>query len=101
VSNSAALTVYAPASSGNLSVGFDALGLALMPVDGSLLGDCVSIVSGTPRDWTLCIDGPFAHALPQDQEQNIVITSCLKNDKAGFHRNDVMRCLVWYKHAIK
>ena len=64
------LTVYAPASSGNLSVGFDALGLALAPTDGSLLGDRVSITSGEPLDWALSMDGPFAHALPQDQEQN-------------------------------
>ena len=77
-----ALTVYAPASSGNLSVGFDALGLALAPVDGSLLGDCVSIMHGRPDDWMLCMDGPFAHALPQDQEQNIVITSCRRFEKA-------------------
>jgi homoserine kinase len=76
------LTVYAPASSGNVSVGFDALGLALAPVDGSLLGDCVSIMPGTPADWTLCNDGPFAHALPQDQEQNIVITSCRRFEQA-------------------
>ena len=77
------LTVYAPASSGNLSVGFDALGLALAPVDGSLLGDCVSIIPGTMDDWTLCVDGPFAHALPQDQEQNIVITSCRRFEQAA------------------
>ncbi len=77
------LTVYAPASSGNVSVGFDALGLALAPMDGSLLGDCVSILPGTPDDWTLCIDGPFAHALPQDQEQNIVITSCRRFEQAA------------------
>ncbi len=70
------LTVFAPASSGNVSVGFDALGLALAPVDGSLLGDCVSIIEGEPDDWMLCIEGPFAHALPQDQEKNIVISSC-------------------------
>ena len=36
--NGKLLTVYAPASSGNVSVGFDALGLALAPVDGSLAG---------------------------------------------------------------
>lgn len=78
-----ALTVYAPASSGNLSVGFDALGLALAPVDGSLLGDCVSIMHGRPDDWTLCMDGPFAHALPDDQEQNIVITSCRRFEQAA------------------
>ena len=77
------LTVYAPASSGNVSVGFDALGLALAPVDGSLMGDCVSIVEGNPEDWMLCIDGPFAHALPQDQEQNIVITSCRRFEQAA------------------
>jgi homoserine kinase len=81
--NDRTLTVYAPASSGNVSVGFDALGLALAPMDGSLLGDCVSILPGTPDDWMLCIDGPFAHALPQDQEQNIVITSCRRFEQAA------------------
>ena len=81
--NKKILTVYAPASSGNVSVGFDALGLALAPVDGSLMGDCVSIVEGDPDDWMLCIDGPFAHALPQNQEQNIVITSCRRFEQAA------------------
>jgi len=81
--NDKTLTVYAPASSGNVSVGFDALGLALAPIDGSLLGDCVSILPGTPEDWMLRIDGPFAHALPQDQEQNIVITSCRRFEQAA------------------
>ncbi len=81
--NDRTLTVYAPASSGNVSVGFDALGLALAPIDGSLLGDCVSILPGTPEDWMLSIDGPFAHALPQDQEQNIVITSCRRFEQAA------------------
>ncbi len=81
--NDKVLTVFAPASSGNVSVGFDALGLALTPVDGSLLGDSVSIMPGAPADWMLCIDGPFAHALPQDQEQNIVITSCRRFEQAA------------------
>ena len=31
--------VYAPASSANMSVGFDVLGAAVTPVDGALLGD--------------------------------------------------------------
>ena len=81
--NEKLLTVYAPASSGNVSVGFDALGLALAPVDGSLLGDCVSIIAGEPGDWMLCVDGPFADALPQDQEQNIVISSCRRFEQAA------------------
>ena len=80
------LTVYAPASSGNLSVGFDALGLALSPVDGSLLGDCVTINPGKREDWILCLDGPFASALPQDQELNVVISSCRRFQKAAAAR---------------
>jgi homoserine kinase len=87
------LTVYAPASSGNVSVGFDALGLALAPVDGSLLGDCVSIMPGDPDDWTLCLDGEFAHALPQDQELNIVISSCRRFEKAALAAGIVIRPL--------
>lgn len=85
-SSGKALTVYAPASSGNVSVGFDALGLALSPINGSFLGDCVSInaigENGRPDDWTLCLDGPFEHALPLDQEQNIVISSCRRFEQA-------------------
>jgi homoserine kinase len=71
------LSVYAPASIGNLSVGFDALGLALAPLDGSLLGDVVQLgplESGT--DWKLELRGPFAAALPADQEENVVIACC-------------------------
>lgn len=81
--NDRTLTVYAPASSGNVSVGFDALGLALAPVNGSLLGDCVSIMPGEPADWMLCIDGPFAGALPQDQELNVVIGCCRRFEQAA------------------
>ena len=85
-----ALTVYAPASTGNVSVGFDALGLALSPINGSYLGDCVSITeqnsSNPPDDWMLCLDGPFADALPQDQEQNIVISSCRRFEEAARNR---------------
>jgi len=87
MTNEKQITVYAPASSGNVSVGFDALGLALAPVDGSLLGDCVSLGGGDgsarPDDWMLCLDGPFEHALPTDQEQNIVITSCRRFQQAA------------------
>jgi len=72
-----ALRVYAPASIGNVSVGFDALGLALAPIDGSLLGDVVELrapASGeTLADWQLTCNGPFAHKLPDDPEKNIVL----------------------------
>jgi len=79
-SNSETLTIYAPASIGNMSVGFDALGLALEPMDGTLLGDLVSLKPlSRPEDgddWLLKLEGPFAGALPQDQEENIVISCC-------------------------
>jgi homoserine kinase len=70
------LKVFAPASTGNLSVGFDALGLALAPVDGSLLGDVVSLSNSNARDWRLEVSGPFATALPEDPEENVVMTCC-------------------------
>jgi homoserine kinase len=79
-SRSQPLMVYAPASIGNMSVGFDALGLALAPMDGTLLGDLVKLQplpdATAGGDWLLEVDGPFADALPVDQEDNIVITCC-------------------------
>lgn len=40
------VVVYAPASIGNVSVGFDVLGAAVSPVDGTLLGDRVMVKAG-------------------------------------------------------
>lgn len=81
------LSVYAPASIGNLSVGFDALGLALAPLDGSLLGDRVQLrlLPGEEErgDWKLEVIGPFADALPEDQEDNVVISCCRAYQAAG------------------
>jgi homoserine kinase len=74
--NDKSLTVFAPASSGNLSVGFDALGLALAPMDGTLLGDIVELRPSADSNWVLEVSGPFAHALPEDPEQNIVLSCC-------------------------
>ncbi len=70
------LRIYAPASVGNVSVGFDALGLALSPIDGSLLGDVVQLRAAELEDWQLECAGPFAHKLPADPEQNIVLKCC-------------------------
>lgn len=70
------LTVFAPASIGNVSVGFDALGLALAPVDGSLLGDTVQVLPGAQSDWKLSMTGTYADKLPPDPEKNIVLLCC-------------------------
>jgi homoserine kinase len=64
---------YAPASIGNISLGFDVLGAALAPVDGSPLGDTVEFSSS--EAFSLSVTGPFAHKLPSDNDTNIV-TRC-------------------------
>jgi len=64
------VSVFAPASIGNVSVGFDVLGLAVKPVDGTLLGDVVSVeVSEQDR---LVVEGEFAKKLPGAPTDNIV-----------------------------
>ena len=63
-------TAFAPASIGNVSLGFDILGAALAPVDNAKLGDTVSVADATVD--SLESAGPFAHKLPQDPQQNIV-----------------------------
>ena len=65
------LRVYAPATSANLNVGFDSLGIALSPIDGSLLGDVVQIES-LEKGFALENAGSFAEYLPQNPKENIV-----------------------------
>lgn len=62
--------VYAPASSANMSVGFDVLGAAVSPVDGSHLGDYVTVEAADR--FSLTNIGRFARNLPTEPEQNIV-----------------------------
>ncbi|BAH83162.1 homoserine kinase [Candidatus Ishikawella capsulata] len=64
------LKIYAPASIGNVSVGFDILGAAILPIDGSLLGDCVSIEEAD--EFLLENKGIFCNKLPHDPKKNIV-----------------------------
>ncbi|SES96231.1 homoserine kinase [Thalassotalea agarivorans] len=64
------VSVFAPASIGNVSVGFDVLGLAVTPVDGTLLGDVVTVEES--QIDTLDVVGEFADKLPKEKEQNIV-----------------------------
>ncbi|NRN28399.1 homoserine kinase [Photorhabdus heterorhabditis] len=64
------IKVYAPASIGNVSVGFDVLGAAVSPVDGTLLGDCVAVRAA--ESFSLRNEGRFVGKLPEKQENNIV-----------------------------
>lgn len=73
---------YAPASIGNVSVGFDILGAALKPISGERLGDCVSVT--VAEQFNVTCSGRFAHKLPADPGQNLV-TLChdFFHDKLG------------------
>ncbi|MFP1822617.1 homoserine kinase [Lonsdalea quercina] len=62
--------IYAPASIGNVSVGFDVLGAAVSPLDGSLLGDCVSVSAADA--FSLKNEGRFVSKLPTEARENIV-----------------------------
>ncbi|MEZ8823594.1 homoserine kinase [Vibrio amylolyticus] len=65
------VVVYAPASIGNVSVGFDVLGAAVSPVDGTLLGDRVLVKSGSEA-FSLKTAGSFVAKLPTEAKDNIV-----------------------------
>ncbi len=75
MSSSYNTSVFAPASIGNVSVGFDVLGLAVKPIDGTLLGDVVSV--DFAEEDSLVVVGAFADKLPNNKEDNIV-WSCLQ-----------------------
>ena len=65
------VVVYAPASIGNVSVGFDVLGAAVSPVDGTLLGDRV-MVKAADEPFSLKTAGSFVSKLPTETKENIV-----------------------------
>ncbi len=63
--------VYAPATIANLGVGFDLLGAAVEPVDGSCLGDRLKAERDV-KGISLDCSGAWQHRLPQNHQQNIV-----------------------------
>jgi homoserine kinase len=65
------VTAYAPASIGNFAAGFDLLGAALAPLDGSLLGDLVHAAPAAEASFQL--EGPFAAALAGEARPNLVL----------------------------
>ncbi|AGH80699.1 homoserine kinase [Psychromonas sp. CNPT3] len=81
------IVVYAPASSANISVGFDALGAAMTPINATHLGDRVQIGSAEVA-FDFSSIGPFAHKLPQPPQQNIVV-DCYEAFKEALLATDV------------
>ncbi len=66
------VVVYAPASIGNVGVGFDVLGAAISPIDGSLLGDRVKVEDNVSSSFSLSCEGEFVAKLPSEPKENIV-----------------------------
>ncbi len=73
------IKIFAPATIANFIVGFDSLGASIEAIDGSYLGEFLTISSD--EKFKLEITGKYAHQLPQDPDDNI-ITKCVEN----FHR---------------
>ncbi|WP_133408532.1 homoserine kinase [Parashewanella tropica] len=74
--NMDSVLVYAPASIGNVSVGFDVLGAAVTPIDGSLLGDRVQVAAADT--FRFDVGGRFVDKLPSNPDDNIVYHSYLR-----------------------
>jgi homoserine kinase len=81
------LRAYAPASIGNFAAGFDLMGAAVTPLDGSLWGDVVEAeIAAAP---SLTVSGPHAASLPLDPWQNLVLrTFVLFRDALAERRID-------------
>lgn len=85
------VSVFAPASIGNVNVGFDVLGLAVKPIDGTLLGDVVTVTHSNKGD-ELEVVGSFAKKLPSNVEDNIVWQCLLLfNQQLVEHQQDVVK----------
>lgn len=64
------IRVYAPASIGNIGVGFDTLGIAIDPINDTVLGDFVNIEDS--KDFNIKNTGIFYDQLPIQLEDNII-----------------------------
>ena len=85
------VSVFAPASIGNVNVGFDVLGLAVKPIDGALLGDVVTVTHSNGDD-ELEVVGNFAKKLPGDVKDNIVWQCLLLfNQQLLEHKQDIAK----------
>jgi len=64
------IKIYAPASIGNIGVGFDILGAAIAPINNNILGDIVTIQSSST--FILKNTGKFSQELPKNEKKNLV-----------------------------
>ena len=79
---SRAVRVFAPASIGNFAAGFDLLGAALAPLDGTLLGDIVTLEPAAQDSFRMI--GPGAPMLAGETRPNLVTRAWdLFRERAG------------------
>jgi homoserine kinase len=73
----ATVRAFAPASIGNFAAGFDLLGAALEPLDGSPWGDVVTIAPAPAESTStrLTVGGPYAASLPAAARRNLVLAT--------------------------
>ncbi|WP_343154909.1 homoserine kinase [Buchnera aphidicola (Pseudoregma panicola)] len=64
------IKIYSPATIGNISVGFDTLGLAISPIDNSNFGDTIEIKKY--KKFDIKNIGKFSKKLPKEFNKNIV-----------------------------
>jgi homoserine kinase len=76
-----AFRAYAPATIGNLAAGFDVLGAALAPVDGSLWGDVVE--AERAESDSFIAQGPHASSLPEPRENLVPRARALLRERLG------------------
>lgn len=62
---------FAPATLGNFAAGFDLLGAALAPLDGTRLGDVVELGPAARSEFR--VEGPYASAMAQETRPNLVL----------------------------
>ncbi len=70
------VSAFAPASIGNISVGFDVLGAAVAPIDGTKLGDSVTVSSAD--EFSFEMSGPWCDKLAnlKDSGKKNLVQSC-------------------------
>ncbi len=70
------VTSFAPASIGNISVGFDVLGAAVYPIDGTKLGDTVTVSSAD--EFSFELTGPWCSKLAdlKDSGKKNLVQDC-------------------------
>lgn len=81
------IEVFSPATVANFIIGFDSLGAALEPIDGTPLGDSVLVKEEKGHDDTLEINGSYKEQMPTDPNDNLVMIALNAFNDMMFDRN--------------